>query len=140
MFTHYYLLGVVLEHLGKELQKDDSDLRKHFILSFEQAKCFCQIIKICASPSVQTYYVGDLCERFGKDRKTINNWIQIGLLPGGRHRENDTRLFWYASDIDEAEEQLIKMHYLNSNKKRSRCLRMLKRARMFLNFKSCGKE
>ena len=140
MFTHYYLLGVVLEHLGKELQKDDSELRSHFILSFNQARCLCQIIKICTSPSVQVLYVGDLCERFGKDRKTISHWIDIGLMPKGKHRENDTRLFWFASEVDEAEEQLMKMGYINKNRKRWRCLRMLRRARMYLCFKECGKE
>lgn len=133
--THLQLFGVLIEHLGRELQNPDSHITRCFLLSEEQFCALLKFTRIMTSPSVQTLYIHDLAHRWCKTPKTIYNWIELGLLPRGHKRTHDTRLFWYASEIDEIERSLVSYGYLTA--RRSTVMRLIERCRKFLRFDDC---
>lgn len=133
--THLQLFGIIIEHLGKELQKPDSHLSRHFILSSEQFCALLQFTRIMTAPSVQTLYMHDLAHRWRKTPKTIYNWIELGFLHKGHKRAHDTRTFWYASEIDEAECALVAYGYLTP--RQGAVMRLIERCRKFLRFDDC---
>lgn len=133
--THLQLLGVIVEHLGKELQNPQSHLTRKFFISQEQFCALLQFIRIMTAPSVQTLYIHDLAKRWNKNPKTIHTWIDLGLLPHGHKRMHDTRAFWYASEIDAAERQLISFGYVKP--RRSSVMRLIERCCKFLCFEEC---
>jgi len=136
-FDHYTLLAIVFEHIAKELRNPDSEFRKNFMLSWKQALTMLQLIRIITAPGVQIYYIGDVERKWHVDRRTIRNWIDMGYLHHGHKRAvGDTRVFWYASELDEAEDQLIEAGYLK--KRKGNVMRMIERARSFLKFEECG--
>lgn len=133
--THLQLFGIIIEHLGQELQNPDSHLTRHFLLSREQFSALLQFVRIMTAPSVQTLYMHDLANRWRKTPKTIYNWIDLGIMPKGHKRAHDTRTFWYASEIDEAERTLIAYGYLTQ--RRGTVMRLIERCRKFLRFEDC---
>lgn len=134
--THLQLLGAIVEHLGQELQRPGSKFSKQFMLSTEQFTAMLQFLRIMTAPSVQTLYIHDLAKRWNKSTKTILNWIDIGLLPHGHKRMHDTRSFWYASEIDEAEKRLAAYGYITP--RRGGVYRLIQRCRHFLCFSDCS--
>lgn len=112
----YAMLGEMLIGLGEKLKDPESDLRKQFILSREQLETLLGIIKVAASPAIQRKYIYDLSDRWGVSERTIKNWIDAGLVRKGHKRAGDTRLWWYASEVDEDERALIHYGYLKPKK------------------------
>lgn len=107
----YHMVGEMLIGLGKSLQDKNSDIRKKFKLSREQVMTLIGVIKLAASPDVQKKYIWDLADRWGVTEKTVRNWIDMGLVRGGRKTKHDTRHSWSADEIDEDERRLIRMGY-----------------------------
>lgn len=134
--THLQLLGVIVEHLGQELQRPDSKFSKHFMLSTEQFTAFLKFLRIMTAPSVQTLYIHDLAKRWGRSAKTISNWTNLGLLPSAHKRQHDTRSFWYASEIYQAERMLIAYGYIAP--RHGAVSRLIERCRRFLCFSDCS--
>lgn len=136
-FDHYVLMANILEHIAKELRNPESEFRNHFMLSGKQSKLILQLIRIIASPGVQICYINDVERKWGVDRRTIRNWINSGYLHSGHKRGvGDSRLFWYASELDDAEERLISAGYMKHRK--GNLKRLLERARSFLTFEDCA--
>lgn len=112
----YSMLGEMLIKLGKAMKDPDSDLRKEFQLSREQFATLISIIKVAASPAIQKKYISDLADRWGVTERTVQNWVEHGLVRPGKKRAGDTRRFWYADEIDEDERELIKYGYFKPKK------------------------
>lgn len=112
----YKMLGQMLIGLGQALQDENSDLRKQFQLSREQLETLLGVIKVAASPDVQRKYIYDLADRWGVTERTIQNWIELGLVRKGRKRAGDTRRWWYANEVDEDERALIHYGYYKPKK------------------------
>lgn len=112
----YNMLGEMLIGLGNALKDENSELRKHFRLSREQLCTLLGVIKLAASPDVQKKYIYQLAERWNVTERTIYNWIEIGILPSGHKTAHDTRLWWYADELDEAEREMIAYGYLRPKK------------------------
>lgn len=136
--THKQILGHIIISIGEQLCDPESKLSKSIDVSEEQLFALVKFGRILTSPSVQVLYMADLCERWNKSPKTIQNWIDIGLVRKGHKRRGDTRLFWYASEIDEDSKQLVKYGYLQPM--RSSVLRLIERCRRFLRFEDCGEK
>lgn len=131
--THKQLLGRIIISIGEQLCDPESNLSRSIDVSEEQLFALVKFGRILTSPSVQTYYIGDLCERWNRSPKTIQNWIDLGLVRRGHKRRGDSRLFWYASEIDDDARQLTKMGYLKPCN--SPVMRLMERCRSFLQFK-----
>ena len=112
----YNMIGEMLIGLSKALQDEESQLRKNFHLSREQLSTLIGVIRIAASPSVQKKYIWELAERWNVTERTIHNWVSLGLIREGNKSKHDTRIWWYADDIDEDERTLIKYGYLKPKK------------------------
>lgn len=112
----YAAIGEMLIGLGTNLKNPDSDLRKRFKLSAPQLLTLVGVIRVAASPDVQKKYIGDLVKRWGKSERTIHNWIELGLVRRGRKTAHDTRLYWFADELDEDERVLIEYGYLKPKK------------------------
>lgn len=112
----YKMLGQMLIGLGEALQDENSNLRKQFQLSREQLETLLGVIKVAASPDIQRKYIGDLADRWGVTERTVQNWIDLGLVRKGRKRAGDTRRWWYANEVDEDERNLINYGYLKPKK------------------------
>ncbi len=112
----YKMIGQMLIGLGKALQDENSDLRREFQLSREQLEVLIGVIRVAASPSVQKKYIGDLSERWGVTERTIQHWIELGIVRKGRKRAGDTRRFWYADEVDIDERELIRLGYFKPKK------------------------
>lgn len=107
----YNCLGEMLIGLGQALKDENSDLRKHFKLSREQLMTLLGVIRLAASPDVQRKHIWDLADRWRVSERTIRNWIELGLVRPGHKNKHDTRLYWYADELDEDEQILIKRGY-----------------------------
>lgn len=112
----YKILGQMLIGLGEALQDENSNLRKQFQLSREQLETLLGIIKVAASPDIQRKYISDLADRWGVTERTVQNWIELGLVRKGRKRAGDTRRWWYADEVDEDERTLIEYGYYKPKK------------------------
>lgn len=134
--THLQLFGVIIEHIGQELQKPDSKMTQHFQVSTTQFYALLKMTRILTSPSVQRLYIDEVAARYGKSTKTIQNWITLGILPKGRKRRGDTREFWYASELDDEEDNLVRMGYIK--RRTATVVRLARRCLAFLCFKNCA--
>lgn len=112
----YKMIGRMLIGLGEAMQDENSDLRKQFQLSREQLITLIGIIKVAASPDIQRKYIGDLAERWGVTERTVQNWIELGIVRKGRKRAGDTRRWWYADEVDSDERELIRLGYFKPKK------------------------
>lgn len=130
--THKQLLGRILIGVGEQLCDPESRLSREVRVSEDQLFAITRFARILLSPSVQVMYLADLCERWNKAPKTIKNWVDVGLVRRGHKRRGDTRLFWYASEVDEDTRVLERMGYVKSRK--GGVMRALERCRMFLRF------
>lgn len=108
----YHMIGEMLIGLGRSLQDRDSDLRHRFRLSREQLHTLIGVIRIVSSPDVQRKFLPDVASRFHVSEKTVRNWVEVGILPHGHKVAHDTRHWWYADELDEAERELIQLGYI----------------------------
>lgn len=112
----YAAIGEMLIGLGNQLKDPGSDLRKRFRLSPEQLMTLLGVIRIAASPDMQKRYIFDLAKRWNRSERTIRSWIEIGMVREGHKMAHDSRMYWYADEIDEDERNLIAYGYLKPKK------------------------
>lgn len=135
--THKQLLGSILISVGEQLCNEKSKLAKSIEVSESQLFSIVKFARILTSPSVQVYYIADLADKYHKSVKTIQSWIADGYIRKGHKRKHDTRMFWYASELDE-DEKILKANKMITP--RSKVMESIARCRRFLCFKDCGEE
>lgn len=104
----YAAIGEMLIGLGNALKDPKSELRKTFHLSTEQLTTLLGVVKVAASPAAQKLYIPDLAERWGVDKRTVENWINQGYVRYGHKSKGDNRHWWLSSELDEDEVMLIR--------------------------------
>lgn len=120
-------LGLCLKNLGEQLIDDDSELNREFRLSDQQVESITRVVRILSSPAVQVLYLSDLAMRWKVTNRTVQNWMHNGYVPTGKISEGDTRMHWMDWEVEEIENNLLKMGIIKKEKPRGAISRLVSR-------------
>jgi len=119
-----YILGTILEHVGKELQDPDSKLCKSFVLSNEQLESLVRLLKVASSPQTHILWIEDLAFRYNVTERTIRNWVHKRLIPKARRMPNSNTPYWLSHEMESVDNELVRLCIVKKNDIRKVDLRL----------------
>lgn len=124
MDNNRYILGKILEHVGKELQNPESELCQSFVLANTQLEALVRLLKIASSPQTHILWTEDLAYRYDVSERTIRNWVRKELIPQARRQPSGNTPYWLSHEMEEVDEYLIRHGYVRRDKVRNVDLRL----------------